>query len=104
MKKPIFRYRNLKQNYHKPTCDATTFVLNKFCPRMVDRILVQVKGDNHLLKKHGEYGYCIYDVKDPSQREFQIVLDNTLNPHMWIRTLMHELVHVKQYAKNEMAY
>ena len=104
MKLPIFRYRNLRVGYHQPTRDAVTFVLNKFCPRMADRILVQVKGDDRLLEKHGEYGYCIYDVKDPSQREFQIVLDNTLTAHMWIRTLMHELVHVKQYAKSEMAY
>lgn len=102
MKNPIFRYRNLKPGYHQPTRDAVTFVLNKFCPRMVDRILVRVGGADRLLEIHGEYGYCVYVDKDPSQREFQIVLDNTMTPRVWIRTLMHELVHVKQYAKGEM--
>lgn len=104
MKKPIFRYRNLRQGFHEPTRDAITFALNKFCPRMADRILVQVKGDNRLLEKHGEFAYCMYTNMEPAQREFQIVMDNTLNPHTWIRTLMHELVHVKQYAKSEMAH
>ena len=104
MKRPIFRYRNLRQGYHEPTRDAVTFVLNKFCPRMAERILVCVRGDDRLLEKHNEYAYCLYTSTDRAQREFQIVMDNTVNPHTWIRTLMHELVHVKQYAKNEMAY
>ena len=104
MKQPIFRYRNLQPGYHDPTRDAITFVLNKFCPRMVDRILVRVRGDDRLLEKHNEYAYCLYTVTEPVQREFQIVIDNSLNPHTWIRTLMHELVHVKQYAKNEMVH
>ena len=102
MKTPIFRYRNLRQGYHSPTRDAVTFVLNKFCPRMVDRILVQVKGDDRLLEKHNEYAYCTYNVTDPVQREFSVVIDNSLSGYTWIRTLMHELVHVKQYAKKEM--
>jgi len=104
MKLPIFRYRNLKQGYHDPTRDAVTFALNKFCPRMADRILVRVRGDDRLLDKHNEYAYCLYTSTDPEQREFQIVMDNSMNPHIWIRTLMHELVHVKQYAKGEMVH
>jgi len=79
MKTPIFRYRNLRQGYHSPTRDAVTFVLNKFCPRMVDRILVQVKGDDRLLEKHNEYAYCTYNVTDPVQREFSVVIDNSLS-------------------------
>jgi hypothetical protein len=104
MKKPIFRYRNLRQGFHEPTRDAIAFVLNKFCPRMADRILVMVKGNELLLKRHNEYAYCIYVSTDTTCREFQIIMDNTIDQHTWIRTLMHELVHVKQYAKGEMAY
>ena len=104
MKTPIFRYRNLRVGYHSPTQDAVTFVLNKFCPRMTERILVQVRGDDRLLEKHNEYAYCLYNVNDPAQREFSVVIDNSLSGHTWIRTLMHELVHVKQYAKGEMMH
>lgn len=104
MKLPIFRYRNLRPGYHAPTRDAITFALNKFCPRMADRILIMVKGDDRLLEKHNEFAYCVYLSADTTQREFQIIMDNTINPHTWIRTLMHELVHVKQYAKGEMKY
>ena len=68
MKKPIFRYRNLQPGYHDPTRDAITFVLNKFCPRMADRVMVRVRGDDRLLEKHNEYAYNFKSGKELTER------------------------------------
>lgn len=102
MKKPIFRSRKLPKNYRRVAKDAVTFVLNKHCPRMVDRMQVEICMTD--LNKEKIWADVDYKSLDPQFREFLIRVHNRMTPHQFIRTLMHELVHVKQYAKNEMKY
>ena len=47
-------------------------------------------------------GYCtkLSDTKNP--REFEIEVDRRLNLRQLLETVAHEMVHVKQYARNEM--
>lgn len=101
MKKPIFRYRKLPVDYRPPASDAVTFAMNKFCPRIADRIQVMVRMVNNA---EGNWAVCYYDVADPSFREFRIDIHRDISPFWFMRTLMHELVHVKQYAKGEMVH
>lgn len=101
MKQPIFRYRKLRPEYRQPAKDATAFVLNKFCPRIIDRIQVKICMKNN---PGGNWAICHYDVADPTLREFRIDIHSDISPFWFMRTLMHELVHVKQYAKGEMVH
>ena len=68
---------------------------------MADRIQVMVR---QVKNPEGNWAVCYYEVDDPSLREFRIDIQEGLTPRNYIRTLMHELVHVKQYAKKEMVH
>lgn len=50
-------------------------------------------------KLHGDCGWLD---NNASPREFEIRINNTLNKKKTLLALGHELVHVKQYALNEM--
>ena len=45
-------------------------------------------------------GYC--SMEDDEKRTFTIEVDKTLKLRQLIMTLIHEMVHVKQFARNEM--
>lgn len=53
-----------------------------------------------LKKLRGVDGYC--SMKDEEKRTFAIEADKTLKLRQLIMTLIHEMVHVKQFARNEM--
>jgi len=45
-------------------------------------------------------GYCT-NLDDPTNRRFKIGVDNTQSLRDFVMTIVHEMVHVKQYARNE---
>ena len=53
-----------------------------------------------LKKLRGVDGFC--STEDDSKRKFIIEAHKTLGLRQLIMTLIHEMVHVKQFAKNEM--
>jgi hypothetical protein len=82
--------------------DAVSFVCKKFMPRM--NLEIMIKGIEDLLDKDGTYGDCIWQDDNYRPREFLIRIDNTLPIRTFLETLMHELTHVKQYAKGELGW
>lgn len=70
------------------------YCINKLMPRMktlnIDVKLTKLKGDAN--------GYCLRD----SPRDFSIEVDHTQGLRTMLETVAHEMVHVKQYARNEM--
>lgn len=69
-------------------------------PRLVHNITIEV----HLKKDLEEDGFC--EVRDYNKsgkpRHFLIELDREANTKTLLRTLAHECVHIKQYAKGEL--
>jgi hypothetical protein len=51
-----------------------------------------------VMERDGVYGYC-FEI-DP--RTFEIEVDKNLRLYDFVSTLMHELTHLKQYARREM--
>lgn len=47
-------------------------------------------------------GFCEYNDSNINPRSFTIVLDKNLTGNELIKTIAHELVHVKQYVKGEL--
>ena len=60
-----------------------------------------VKRKANLLEEHSAYGLC-YSTDDPHY--YYIDLYKDLDNAELLRTLFHELAHVKQYAKKELVY
>jgi Zn-dependent peptidase ImmA (M78 family) len=57
---------------------------------------------NSKLKKY-EWGYCgPTDWNNSKRREFEILLNNSASRKNQIITILHEMVHLKQYTRNEL--
>jgi hypothetical protein len=81
--------------YHKRICeDVATWFLNRFLPRHKLYVEILHRG----LKREQAYGYCDYTGESYRPREFLIELDTHMNQELYIKTLLHELVHLQQWV------
>jgi len=81
--------------YRKRLCqDVAAWFLNKFLPR--HKITVEIL--HHGLKREQVYGYCDYVGDSYRPREFLIELDTYMHEDLYIQTLLHELVHLRQWV------
>ena len=73
--------------------DVVSYMIQKQMPRMKTL-------DIHvILKKIDDaYGYCMSE----SNREFEIEVDKRLGKNQFISTVIHEMVHVWQYATKQL--
>jgi hypothetical protein len=81
--------------FHKRTCeDVTSWFLNKFLPRHKIHVEILHRG----LKRECVYGYCDFVGESYRPREFLIELDTHMHEDLYIQTLLHELVHLRQWV------
>ncbi len=82
--------------YSKRLCEDVTFwFLNRFFPRHKIYVNIIHRG----LKRDQVYGYC--DVAGDTYyrpRHFLIELDTYMCKEMYIKTLLHELTHLRQWV------
>ncbi len=81
--------------YRKRLCeDVTSWFLNRFFPRHKITVEILHRG----LNREGVYGYC--DVVDETYRprHFLIELNTHMNEELYIKTLLHELTHLRQWV------
>ena len=65
--------------------------------KMADNIVVNIE-----FKQLDAEGFCIWSDDNLNPREFDIEINKTLKGDDFDTCIMHEMVHVKQYAKNEL--
>ena len=81
--------------FHKRTCeDVSCWFLNKFLPRHKIHVEIVHRG----LKREQVYGYCDFVGESYRPREFLIELDTYMHEELYIQTLLHELVHLRQWV------
>ena len=81
--------------YSKRLCeDVTTWFLNKFLPRHKIEVEIIHRG----LKREVVYGYCDVVGETYRPREFLIELQTHMNEESYIKTLLHELTHLRQWV------
>jgi hypothetical protein len=82
--------------------------LTRFCAemlmskRMVDSLLIRVEFIKDLDNQYD--GDCEYIDDEARPKEFLIRVNDALKLSKKLRTICHEMVHVKQYATGEMKY
>jgi hypothetical protein len=82
--------------------------LTRFCAdmlmskRLVDGLLVRVEFIKDLDNEYD--GDCEYVDEESRPKEFLIRVNDSLKLSKKLRTICHEMVHVKQYATGEMKY
>ena len=80
--------------------EATRFFSNKLMPRM-KTLTININLNPHFRDNTDSYGDCLWSETYYRPREFDIRLDSSDNEAM-IQTLAHEMVHVKQWAREEL--
>ena len=81
--------------YPKYLCeDILTWFSTTFYPRHTIDITVHHRG----LKREGVYGWCDIMSNERNPRNFLIEIQSNLDKRLYATTLMHELIHVKQWV------
>jgi len=70
--------------------------------RLLGSLEITINLKKDLLIKEGNEGSAVWEDDGYRSREFSIELDTTVKIRNLLITLAHEMVHVKQWAKNEM--
>ena len=78
------------------------FASRLLSPRLSNNILTYVKLRKNLMKRDNVFAWCCPIDDHLRPREFEIELDASLPRLTTIRTLAHEMVHVRQWAKDEL--
>jgi len=81
--------------YSKKLCeDVTSWFLNSFFPRHNITVDIVHRG----LKRECAYGYCDVVGEYYRPRHFLIELDTHMPKELYVKTLLHELTHLKQWV------
>ena len=98
--------------YHLQTCgygysttactDIVDWFISKYLPRHKLFINIQHRG---LKREGGAFGYCdidpdFGDIARP--RDFTIDIQANLNPTLYAITLIHELIHLRQWVRGQL--
>lgn len=70
--------------------------------RLMESLEITINLKKNLLSKEGNEGSAIWEDDSYRPKEFIIELDSTVKIRNILITLAHEMVHVKQWAKDEM--
>ena len=70
-------------------------------PNLVKHLKIHVIGNRCLLKNTGCLAF-VHSENESRHREFEIEIDTRVRKRSLLTALAHEMVHVKQYAKNEL--
>lgn len=83
--------------------DACRFAADFFFDkRIINNLEISIKFEPTLLKHSGDMACCCYLDGPVRPRMFHIEIDKSLSLVSIMLCLFHEMVHVKQYAKNEL--
>jgi hypothetical protein len=81
--------------YRKRVCeDVTAWFLNKFFPRHKITVDIVHRG----LNRECVYGYCDVVGETYRPRHFLIELNTHMEEELYIKTLLHELTHLRQWV------
>jgi RNAse (barnase) inhibitor barstar len=83
---------NATQEQRKVIRQVTQFMAHELFPN--HHIYIEYK-----LKSLDAYGYCIYTHSNIKPRHFTIELEKNMNKKLLTETIIHELIHVNQMAR-----
>jgi hypothetical protein len=83
--------------------DAISFSIKHLIPR-VRSLYIEIDLIYKLLDKEQVYGDCVNnDTNDGcNPKEFLIRVDSNLSTENFLKTIFHEMIHVKQYVRKEL--
>lgn len=70
--------------------------------RLKNNITINLKFTENLYKETKCLAYCTWEDDNLKPREFEIEIDANLSQQQMLKSLAHEMVHVKQYATGQL--
>ena len=87
----------------KETREIISWLARELCvDRFKTPLDIDVKFRKNLKKRYGYRGSAIWEDDNHRPRMFTIDIDGGLTRRMSLLTLIHEMVHVKQYSKGQL--
>lgn len=93
--------QELREEIRDLSSKALKFLLKKK-KNVLNKVHISIKVDHDLAQKESAWGLCWWTDQINSPRRFTIVVSDKLSRKNFIKTLLHELVHVKQYLLGEL--
>ena len=99
----ILHIKGSNKAFRKLVESATWFYAEKLMgKRLMSGLEITINLKKNLLSKEGNEGSAIWEDDGYRPREFTIELDTAVKIRNLLITLAHEMVHIKQWAKDEM--
>jgi len=99
----ILHIKGSNKAFRKLVESATWFYAEKLMgKRLMSGLEITINLKKNLLSKEGYEGTAIWEDDGYRPKEFTIELDSTVKIRNLLITLAHEMVHIKQWAKDEM--
>lgn len=99
------RFSKLSKPQRTLAKSAVYFFLDKMCPRLKNKLYIRVIGDKLLTERENIHADCDFlDTDSRYPREFKIRICTDTQIDLFLISLMHELIHVKQFARGELIY
>ena len=99
-------YGSAKKMNRREIKEAATFFCDHLLGKRLSRnVLVKIRLRKNFFKKTKCFGMATWtdiDAKNHNHREYEVEIEADLGHIYLMRTLAHELVHVKQYARKEL--
>lgn len=99
----VYSSKTPKKTNIKLVKKATFWYADKLLSKRIQKsITIKIRFLDNLYKKTGCLGFCEWVGTNEKPRNFIIELDSNLSEKATLRTIAHEMVHVKQYATGQL--
>ena len=99
----LLHIKGSNKAFRKLVESATWFYAEKLMgKRLMGSLELTINLKKNLLSKEGNEGSAIWEDDGYRPKEFTIELDTTVKIRNLLITLAHEMVHIKQWARDEM--
>ena len=98
-------YGSSKKMEKREIKEAASFFCDHLLQRLSKNVLVKIKLRKNFYRNTKCFGMATWtdvDARNHNHREFEVDIEADLGHVYLLRTLAHELVHVKQYARKEL--
>ena len=90
------------QEYQKKRVRSIVlFCIHRLMPKMMSKLDIRIELKRDFCKNTGNLGLCYWMDTNDRPRDFLIEADASSNLRTLLLTIAHEMVHVKQMARNE---
>lgn len=99
----IIKFENFPADLQEKTSSLVEFCADRLMDQnLTDCLEITIEGAPGLLDDDGELAYSHWEYEWEQPCDFRIVVDTDIKLRLLFTTIAHEMVHVKQYATEEL--